>query len=85
MQDHVITINLGAIAKYFYIICIIIIDHLIVFGKLNGFVKPIFYCYNVMEINELSILHLRYIFWSTGNLGLVDIRARLLENKAFVL
>ena len=74
MQDHMSTINPIAVAKFFHIIYVAIINHLIVSDRQDGLLGSISHYYGVVEINGRGMLHLQFILWLSGNLGLADIR-----------
>ncbi len=58
MQDHVPTMNPIAVAQFFHITCIAIMDHLIASGRQDGLLGPISHHYDVVEINSRGMLHL---------------------------
>ena len=62
-HDHNITaiMNTLAIAQFFYITCIAIMDHLMVSGKQESLLRPISHHYGVIETNGYGMLHLHYI------------------------
>lgn len=75
--------NLVAIAQFFYIICITIMDHVIIFGRQDDLLGPIFYYYGIVETNNSGILQLHCILWLSKNLSFPDIKTRLLEDKIY--
>lgn len=61
MQDYIATINFVAIALFFHINCVAIIDYLLAFERQNCLLGPIFHHYGVVEFNGRSMLYLHYI------------------------
>ena len=74
MQDYVAIMNPIAVAQFFHITCIAIVDHLIASGRQNGLLGPISHHYGIIKINGHGVFHLHYILWLSENLGLADIR-----------
>lgn len=81
IHDHMIIINFVAITQLFYIICIVIMDHSIIFGRPNSMLGPIFYYYDVIKINGHNILYLYYILWLSRNFSLADIGTQLFKDE----
>ncbi len=52
------TMNLIAVAQFFHITCIAIMDHLIASSKQDGLQGPISDHYGVVETNGRGMLHL---------------------------
>ena len=53
--------NLVAIAQFFHITCIAIMDYIIASGKQDGLLRLISYHYDMIEINGCSILYLHFM------------------------
>lgn len=49
-------------------------DHLLVSRRQDGLLGPISHYYGVVETNSRGMLHLHYMLWLNGNLGLADLR-----------
>ncbi len=58
IQDHMATVNPVAVAQFFYILCVTIIDHLIASGRQNSLLGLISHHYGVVETNGHDMLHL---------------------------
>lgn len=65
-----VTINPVAVAQFFHILCVTIIDHLLASSRQNGYLGAISYHYGIVETNTHSILHLH-----------TDIKTQLLEDE----
>ena len=52
-------------------------------GRQNGLLGPISHHYNLVETNGHSMLYLHYILYLNGNLGLADLKTRLLEDENY--
>ncbi len=63
MQDHVATMNPVAVAQFFHITCVAIINHLIAPNRQNDLLEPISHHYGVVKTNGCGILHLHYMLW----------------------
>ena len=83
MQDHTAIMNPVAVAQFFHITCVAIMDHLMASGRQDGLLGPISHHYGVVETNGRGMLHLHCMLWLSGNLGLADLRTRLLEDENY--
>ena len=83
MQAYTAIMNLVTVTQFFYIICVAMIDHLMASERQDGLLGPISHHYSIVETNGRSILHLYCMLWLSGNLGLADLRTRLLEDENY--
>lgn len=81
MQDHITIMNSVAVAQFFYITCVAIIDHLLTSEKQNGLLGQIFHHYSIVKTNSRNIPHLHCMLWLSGNQGPADLKTQLLEKR----
>lgn len=72
-----------AIALFFYITYIAIIDYLIASDRYDGHLRSIYHHYSIVKINNCNILYLHYILWINRNFDLADIRTWLYEDEFY--
>ncbi len=53
--------NLVAIAQFFYITYITIMNHLIASSRQDSLLGPIFHHYSIVETNSRGMLHMNYM------------------------
>ena len=75
--------NPVAVAQFFHITCIAIIDYLIASGRQNSLLGPISHHNSILETNGHSMLYLHCILWLSRNLDLADLKTRVLKDENY--